>query len=142
MREKIFSFSSFVGSTASILGNYNLCHSACMLLISFLSIVGITVVGMPLLFLQSWAPYMWSLGALFLILSVILYLRMNSCISKRAIGINSGLLIAGVPFFKGINPLFWITGGAVVFFNLVLFAKERFNNHRENDCCNAASKTQ
>ena len=44
---------------ASFLGSYQVCHSACLALISLLSLVGITVAGMPLLFLTQVAIPFW-----------------------------------------------------------------------------------
>ncbi len=46
----IGSFSSILG----VAGLYNVCHTICQVLIAVLAIIGITVTGMPLAFLQNY----------------------------------------------------------------------------------------
>ena len=91
-----------------------------MTLVSFLTIIGISIVGMPLIFLQKISVPMWSIAVALLIVSYILKVKYAG-ISSNLLMLNTGLIIIGVPF-KGVQlyaPLFWIMGGTTAAFAVV-----------------------
>src|SRR3989338_5629834 len=95
--EKAIGAVGSISGTASILGSWQVCHSICLGIIALLGIIGITVVGMPLLFLTKIAIPLWAIAILLLIITIILYLK-KKCISRGWILLNTGLIIAGIPF--------------------------------------------
>ncbi len=96
-KEKIIGATGSLSGIASILGSWQACHSVCLTLVGFLSILGITVVGMPLAFLTGVAIPVWIGAVILLIIVAILYIK-KRCISSRLLMVNSGLIIAGIPF--------------------------------------------
>jgi hypothetical protein len=132
MEEKLITASGTLSGATSVLGSWQVCHSVCLGIIALLSVIGITLVGMPLLFLTKIALPLWSLALAILMLTVILYLK-KKCISKKMIVFNSGLLIAGVPFqsLQRFSIVFWITGGLVTSFATLWYIKERQQRRRK-----------
>lgn len=64
-------------------GAFGLCHAACMAIIAGLAMVGITITGMPLAFLQDAYPIFIAIGLGFIGLSVYLYFRhKNGCMAS------------------------------------------------------------
>lgn len=123
----------FIGATgslsgaASVLGSWQICHSVCIALIALLSAVGITVAGMPLAFLTKVAIPLWSIAVALLVVLAILAAR-KRCISRNLLIINTGLIVAGVPFQR-IQPFivwFWIAGGAIALFGILRWAIGRW----------------
>ena len=96
-KEKISSAGSIASSITSFFGGYQVCHNVCLGIIAFLSILGITITGMPLLFLQKVAVPFWIAAVVLLFITLILYLK-KKCISRNLIILNTGVIIAGVPF--------------------------------------------
>lgn len=115
-----------VSGIASILGSWQVCHNVCLGLIFLLSLAGITITGMPLLFLTKIAVPLWTAAVLLLLATIILY-RAKKCISRSLIILNAGLIIAGVPFksLQGYSAFFWIFGGLVSLAAILLFIKDR-----------------
>ena len=109
-----------MSGTLSFLGGYQVCHNACLALISLLTILGFTVAGMPLLFLTKVAIPFWTLALALLILTIILKFGKNMEFSGKIILLNSGLIIAGIPFqeVENFNYIFWIVGGILVIFSI------------------------
>src|SRR3989344_4087682 len=107
-----------IGTTAfTTLGitAHNFCHYLCLGVVALLSVAGVSVIGMPLMFLESYAIYFWAMGLIFLAASFYLLYTRPLCISKNAILANSGLLIIAVPIKVGsLNYGFWAGGGLVV----------------------------
>jgi len=128
LKEKAVGAVGTVSGAASILGSWQICHNLCLALIAVLGVIGITLTGMPLLFFTKIAVPVWTFAVILLVATLLLYLKMK-CISKNLIIINSGLIIAGIPFqsLQKFNILFWIVGGAVVLSGLFLFVKERLS---------------
>ena len=125
-KEKILGATGSVSGAASIMGSWQICHHICLGIIALLSVVGITITGMPLLFLTKIAIPMWLIAVLLLSASVILY-RMKKCISRNLIIFNAGLIIAGIPF-QSVQPFsayFWTVGGAISLAAVILFLKGR-----------------
>ncbi len=126
--DKIVSASSCVSGSLSFLGGYQVCHNVCLGIIAVLSVVGITVVGMPLLFLQRVALPFWILAVALLGVTLVFYFQ-RKCISKNLIIFNSGIIIAGVPF-KAVQDyaiILWIIGGSMVLLSILLFIKNRMH---------------
>ena len=124
LKEKAASFSSSVSGALSFLGGYQVCHNICLGIIAMLSLIGITVVGMPLLFLQKVAIPFWILAVFLFIIALLLYFK-KRCISKNLLTLNAGIIIAGIPF-KAVESyllIFWIIGGTLVVLSLLLYIK-------------------
>lgn len=131
LKEKAIGATGSVSGAASILGSWQICHSVCLGLIALLSIVGITITGMPLLFLTKVAVPLWSIAVLLLIAVIIMY-KTRKCISKNLIIFNSGLIIAGTPFqpLKQYSIIFWIFGGLIAASGIFMFFKDRMESKR------------
>ena len=124
IKEKIISATGSVSGAASVLGSWQVCHNVCLGIIALLSLVGITIAGMPLLFLTKIAVPFWIAAFTLLLVTIALYTK-KKCISGKLILFNSGLIIAGVPFkpLQGFLVLFWVAGGILVFTAIFLFIK-------------------
>ena len=126
IKEKIISATGSVSGAASVLGSWQVCHNVCLGIIALLSLVGITIVGMPLLFLTKVAVPFWIAAFTLLLVTIALYAK-KKCISGKLILFNSGLIIAGVPFkpLQSFLALFWVVGGILVFTAIFLFIKDK-----------------
>lgn len=133
LKEKTVGVSSSISGATSVLGSYQICHNICLGLIALLSIIGITLVGMPLLFLTKVAVPFWIIAAVLLIITLFFYFK-RKCISKKLILFNSGLIIAGVPFkqVRNFNKYFMILGGLFVIYSLILYLKDKFKKHKNH----------
>lgn len=131
--EKTGSITSSVSGTLSFLGGYQICHNVCLGIIALLSLIGITIVGMPLLFLTKVAIPFWIAAFFLFFISLFFYLR-NKCISKNLLLLNAGIIIAGVPFnaLKDFLIVFWIIGGSLVLLSIILLIKEKATKSRFN----------
>jgi hypothetical protein len=129
-KERVIGAAGSVSGIASILGSWQACHSVCLALVGFLSILGITVVGMPLVFLTEVAVPVWTVAVILLIIASILYIK-KRCISSRLLLVNSGLVIAGVPFLQRFTEVFWIIGGVLVIAGIFLFVKDKIHKNKE-----------
>lgn len=132
MEEKLITATGTLSGATSVLGSWQICHSICLGLIALLSVIGITIVGMPLLFLTKIAVPLWSLALVILLLTLILYLK-KKCISKKMLVFNSGLLIAGVPFqaLQKFSLVFWIVGGLVASLAIKWYIQEKLQRRKE-----------
>ena len=130
IKEKLLSASNGLTGSLSFLGGYQVCHNACLALISLLTILGFTVAGMPLLFLTKVAIPFWAIALALLILTIILKYGKNMEFSGKIILLNSGLIIAGIPFqqLEQFNYIFWIGGGSLVAFSIGLYVYEKVKN--------------
>lgn len=133
IKEKVIGATGSISGAASIMGSWQICHSLCLGLITLLGIVGITITGMPLLFLTKVAVPIWIIAALLLLATIIVYMS-KKCISKNLIIFNSGLIIAGTPFssLQQFSALLWTAGGLVSAAGIFLFVKERIGNKKGN----------
>ena len=120
IKEKMLGVSGSITGTLSFLGGYQVCHNACLALTSLLTILGFTVAGMPFLFLTKLAVPFWALALALLAATVILKYGKNMHFSGKIILLNSGLIIAGIPFEQAqqFNYIFWIIGGVLVVFSI------------------------
>src|SRR3989338_976335 len=96
-KEKLVGATGSLSGAASILGSWQVCHNVCLGIIALLGLIGITVVGMPLLFFTKIAIPAWLIAVALLAVVVWLYFNKH-CLSKNLIMLNSGLIIAGIPF--------------------------------------------
>ncbi len=126
VKGKLASLTSSVSGSLSFLGGYQVCHNVCLGIIALLSLIGITIVGMPLLFLQKVAIPLWIGAAALFAVTLGMYVKMR-CLSRNLLLLNSGILLASVPFpqVKPVLPLLWITGGAMVIISLLLMVKAK-----------------
>jgi len=126
IKAKAASISSSVSEVMSFLGGYQVCHNICLGIIALLSLIGITLVGMPLLFLTKVAVPFWIAAFFLLLVSLGFYLR-SKCLSKNLLLLNGGIIIAAVPFraLERFFPIFWIIGGTFVLISIVLFIRDK-----------------
>lgn len=127
-KEIFLSLFSGLSGSLSFLGGWQICHNLCLGIIALLSIVGITIVGMPLLFLTQYAVYFWSTAVLLLIPTLIMYWKNRKCMSIKLILFNVGIVIASVPFVQSTayQIVFWIVGGILILSSIWMFLKSRF----------------
>ncbi len=116
---------STASSGASVFSSYNVCHSICMVVVSLLSIMGVTASATFLLFLQPYSLLLWNIGLAFLVLSLLLYIRFGGCISWKLIMFNGGLIIASFPFFESMFYVFWAVGFPISGYAVYLYIKSR-----------------
>ena len=130
-KEKLIGATGSASGAASILGSWQICHNICLGLIALLGILGITVTGMPLLFLTQIAVPIWLVAVGLLLVTAYLYIR-KRCISNRLLLFNSGLILAGVPFqpLQRFSLFFWIAGGAIAAAGIVLFIRDKRHARR------------
>ena len=126
VKEKALSLSSSASGIMGFLGGYQVCHNICLGIIALLSLIGITLVGMPLLFLTKVAIPFWIAAATLFFITLAFYLK-KRCISKNMLLFNGGIIVAGVPFnaVRSALPLFWIIGGTAVLVSILLFIKRK-----------------
>lgn len=138
IKEKAVSAGSMISGSASILGSYQICHSLCLSAITLLSLIGITVTGMPLLFLTKVAIPFWIAGFSLLAIMVILAKYDILHFSNKLMLANIGLLTAGVPFERLVQfqKFFWIMGAMIVVASIVWALVDKKNN----SCCVSESK--
>src|SRR3989338_3588047 len=96
-KEKYVSYFSSLSGISGAFSSYQVCHSICLGIIALLSLIGITLVGFPLLFLQKWALPLWSIALVLFSISIILNLK-HEHISRNLLIFNFGAIIVGIPF--------------------------------------------
>lgn len=136
--EKVLGITSTVSGTASVLGSWQVCHSICLGIISLLSVIGITLTGMPLGFLTRIAVPMWSVAVILYGAVLMMYIR-RRCVSRNLLLINGGLIIAGMPF-QAVSPfktILWVVGGIVVLAGIAGYVRA-FIEKKKEGCCSAA----
>lgn len=116
LKEKVLGVGSGASGGLSILGGSNVCHAACMSIATLLSAVGITISGMPLLFLQKVAIPFWIAAVVILVAMIVLWKYNGTPFSPKTMLANSGFVIAGTPFqaLSSFQKYFWVIGGAIV----------------------------
>ena len=76
------------------------------------------------MFLEDYAPYLWTMGLFFLVVSMYFFLAKNRG-SQKLLLANTGILVAGVPFFKSLSPVFLVSGASIVAFSVLLYLSEK-----------------
>ncbi|HIH43766.1 MAG TPA: hypothetical protein HA257_01370 [Candidatus Methanoperedenaceae archaeon] len=125
MKERLLGTGGCFSGATSLLGSWQVCHNLCLGAIALLSILGITLTGMPFLFLQDYALPFWLIAVSLLSVTLFLRLRGMKCVNERMLLLNSGLIVAGMPFFVEYSTSFYLIGGFLVAFSIFLFIKER-----------------
>ena len=134
IQKKLIESGSALSATTSILGSYQLCHSICLFAIALLSFIGITVTGMPLLFLTKVAVPFWIAGAsLFGAMLVMAHFNQMH-FSKKLMLANAGLLFAGTPFesVARFQKFFWLFGAMIVIGSIVWALADK---NKQSACC-------
>ena len=131
IKEKLIEATGSVSGATSILGSWQVCHNLCLGLIALLGIIGIAVIGMPLMFLTRIAVPFWIAAFILLLVAISFYIK-KRCISNRLIMFNSGLIIAGIPFqpLQGFSTFFWLVGGILSIAGISLFVKDKIQKKR------------
>lgn len=132
-REKYLSLSSSLSGMIGFLGGYQVCHNVCLGIIAALSLIGITVAGMPLLFLTKVAVPFWIAAVLLFALTFAFSLKMKSA-PKNLLMINLGILAAAVPFktVQAYRPILWVAGGTLIALGILSYVKARIaKKHRK-----------
>lgn len=132
LKERIAGAIGSVSGIASVLGSWQICHNVCLGLIALLSVIGITLTGMPLAFLTTVAVPIWSIAFVLLIVTLGFYFT-KKCISGKLIIFNSGLIIAGIPFqpLQNYSIFLWVIGGILATTGIILFIKDKINKKVE-----------
>ena len=127
LKEKILGASGGISGSLSFLGGYQVCHNACLALVAFLTFLGFAAAGMPLLFLTKVATPFWIAAISLLIITLILKYKKIISLSDKAILLNSGLIVAGVPFqqLQQFNYIFWFIGGTLTIFSIGWFLYDK-----------------
>jgi len=103
-----------------------------MAVIALLSVIGITVSGMPLMFLTKVAVPFWIAGVA--MLGLLGYMRTKmKCVSGKLLTLNSGLLIAGIPFapINQYPAVLWSIGGVLVIAAAGLYVKDKYGKKKK-----------
>ena len=129
LKERIISSISSISGLSGIFSSYSVCHSICMTAISLLSIIGITVAGMPLLFLQQVALPIWIFAVVLFGVTLILYYKKRHCMPKNMLTLNFGLLVIGTPFVQdtGFKLYFWVAGGIIAAAAIIMPVKNKLS---------------
>lgn len=124
LKERIIGLTGSASGITSVLGSWQICHNICLGIVAFLAVLGISIVGMPLIFLTKIAIPFWSAALILLLITIAFYIK-KKCISRNLIMFNSGLIIAGTPFLADFRLFFWIIGGVLALAATVIFIKKK-----------------
>lgn len=112
LRGRVAGASGMVSGSASILGSYQVCHNLCLAIVAALSFIGISIVGMPLLFLQKVALPFWIAAIILFIITAYIYFT-ERCISRNLLIFNLGIIVMGTPL-KEYSKYFMVAGSILV----------------------------
>lgn len=129
-QERVLGASGSISGVASVLGSWQLCHSLCLAAIAALSVIGITITGMPFLFLTEIAVWVWLVALVLLAGTALLYWK-KRCISRSLLIVNTGLIVAGIPFARNLSVAYWVVGGSIVAWGIGVFVMDR---RRRKEC--------
>ncbi len=126
IKEKLIGAAGSGSGATSILGSWQVCHNLCLGVIALLALLGIAVIGMPLMFLTKIAVPFWITAFVLLLITIGFYVK-KRCISNRLVMFNSGLIVAGVPLqpLQAYSIFFWIIGGILAAAGISLFIKDK-----------------
>src|SRR3989338_7509584 len=127
VKEKILSATSSASGLMGVFSSWTVCHNVCTAAIALLAIIGITVTGMPLLFLQSVAVPFWSAAVILFAVLLFLKLRKMGCLSGRMLALNAGLIVFGTPLqsLQQFSLLFRVAGGALILAAAIMFISSK-----------------
>jgi len=134
--ENITGAASTASGFLSFLGGYNVCHNICLALLAGMALIGISVEGMPLAFLQDYVIPLWLLAVTMLGVTGYLYSK-HKCVSKNLLAANTGLIIAATPFkeLESMQIALWIIGFGLVGVAIINYVSEKFEKKEEKECC-------
>src|SRR3989344_4281051 len=126
-KEKYVSYVSTVSGASGIFSSYQVCHSICLGFIALLSLIGITLTGLPFLFLQELALPLWTIALILFAISLILYIKHKHQNMKNLLVFNSGAIIVGIPFenLSFLRTYFLLIGFSAIIFSLYLIIKKK-----------------
>ena len=130
LKEKSTSIFSISSGSLSFLGGWQICHNLCLGITAALSLIGITIVGMPLLFLTQYAVYFWLIALALLVPTLVMYWKTKTSMSKNIILANVGIIIAAIPFVD-LQPyqfVFWAIGGFLIGVSVFSYIKKKLRN--------------
>ncbi len=117
------------GTFGSIGSIPNLCHALCLSVISFISLFGITISILPLMFFQTYRLYFWLTAFLLAGISFYLFFKKKNYTAshRNFLLINTGLIIFSMPFsfVADYMDFFRFVGVILVFIGLFLFFFEK-----------------
>jgi len=130
------SFVSYISSVSGISGvfsSYQVCHSICLAVISVLSLVGITLTVLPLVFLQKIALPLWTFAVALFGVGLLLYIKNGECMSKNLLIFNFGAILIGIPFegLLSVKKYFLILGFIIILFSLYLIIRDRVRRNKK-----------
>src|SRR3989344_5277009 len=130
-KEKLLGLFGSLSGVTSLFGSWQICHNICLGLVALLSVIGISVAGLPLYFLNQYAVPLWGVAFGFLLINIGVYF-LKKCISGKLILFNSGLILAGTPFklVQDYAVLLWVIGGLLAGIAIMLFIKERLERRK------------
>lgn len=126
--ERLAGVGSGLGGLMGVFSSWAVCHNVCTAAIALLAIIGITVTGMPLLFLQSVAVPLWTAAVIILAVLLLLKWRKIGCLSGRALLLNSGLIVFATPLqqLQDFSLAFRAAGAAMALAAAFMLIKGRF----------------
>lgn len=129
-KKNLLGIFSGISGSVSFLGSWQICHNLCLGIVTLLSLIGISIVGMPLLFLTRYTIYFWSAAVLLLIPTFIMYWKNRKYMSKNIILFNIGIIIASTPFasLQSYQFLFWFVGGVLIAIAALNYIRSKFSH--------------
>jgi len=133
IKEKVMGATGSVSGVASVFGSWQVCHNICLGLIAVLAVLGVTVTGMPLLFLTKWAIPLWTIAFVLLLITSYFYFK-KKCISSKLMLFNLGVIIAGIPFqaVQRFSIYLWVVGGLLAFIAIIWFIRDKIQGRHKN----------
>ena len=134
LKQRVVGITGSISGVTSILGSWQVCHTICLGLIGALSLIGITISGMPLFFLTTIAIPIWSVAAFLLAITIYLHVR-KKCLPHSLLLFNTGILIAGIPFasLSQSRPFFWAMGGLIAAGGVALFIRQKMTKNKSGE---------
>jgi len=129
-KEKYLNYFSSFSGFSGVFSSYQVCHSICLGVIALLSLIGITLTGLPFLFLQKLALPLWTIALALFAISLFIYIKHKHHAIKNLLTFNFGAIIVGVPFenLSFLRNYFLVIGFSIITFSLYLIIKKRFEN--------------
>lgn len=126
-KEKYVSYVSSLSGASGIFSSYQVCHSICLGVIALLSVIGITLTGLPFLFLQRLALPLWTIALALFAISLFFYIKHKHHTLKNLLIFNFGAIIVGIPFenLAFLRTYFLVMGFSIIVFSLYLIIKKR-----------------
>ncbi len=126
------SYFSSISGVSGVFSSYQVCHSICLGVIAVLSLIGISLTGMPLLFLQKLALPLWTVGLALFGIALLLYMRHKDCMPKNLLIFNSGAIITGIPFdsLASFRKYFLVIGFGIIALSIYLMIKRKLEGRK------------